>query len=184
MSGKTAWCRAFAMIIALLGLPQYLTPASAKTSSTIPPGLRELAIHHVQISVADADRLAAWYVQTLGFRITKRATAPGVKIVWIDIPGFRLGLAQVDGSARPNVASAVPPADVMTQGYRQIHFSVPDVDAAYAALQQLGVSFALAPRNYDLTGIRIASFADPEGNVISIYQDLVPGNALMALPGR
>ena len=172
--------------MACQGLRRLNTPSQvwAGPPASVPPALRELAIHHVQISAADADRLAAWYVQTLGFRITKRAAAPGVKIVWIDIPGFRLGLAQVDGSTRPAAASAVPPADVMTQGYRQINFSVPDVDAAYAALQLRGVSFALAPRSYDLTGIRIASFADPEGNVISLYQDLVPANALMARPSR
>lgn len=149
-----------------------------------PRELAELAIHHVQISVADADALAAWYVDRLGFRVTKRVVAKGFKVVWIDIPNFRLGLAEVEGSTRPASASLLPPADVSSQGYRQIHFSVPDVDAAYAALSSRGVAFALPPRSYEQTGIRLASFADPEGNVISLYQDLEPGNALMRSPSR
>lgn len=158
------------------------TSTAARAPTAPPPPLHGLAIHHVQISVADADGLAHWYVRTLGFRITKRASAPGVKIVWIDIPGFRLGLAQVAGSSRPAETSVAPPTDAMVQGYRQLHYSVPNVDTAYAALRETGVTFIIPPRSYDLTGIRLATFTDPEGNVISLYQDLAPGNALLRQP--
>ncbi len=153
--------------------------------SQVPAALAGLAIHHVQISVADADALAAWYVRMLGFRITKRAIAPGLKLIWIDIPGFRLGLAQVDGSVRPASANVIPPTDVMTQGYRQIHFSIADVDLAYATMTKLGARFVMPPRSFAITGIRLATFVDPEGNVGSLYQDLEPGNALIPqVPGR
>ena len=172
----TGWRRTVAIAGALFVGTSMTSRVSAESTPKAPAAVAGLAIHHVQISVADADALAAWYVRTLGFRIAKRATAPGVKIVWIDITGFRLGLAQVDGSARPAGANITPPADVMTQGYRQIHFSVPEVDAAYGALVEIGVHFAIPPTSFALTGIRLATFADPEGNVISLYQDLDAGN--------
>ena len=135
--------------------------------------------HHLQISVADVDALAQWYVAKLGFKIVKRLRAGTAKIVWIDIPGFRLGLAQVAGSSRPATNSLLPPRDATVQGFRQIHFSVPSVDAAYAALSAAGVRFVTEPTTYSAAAIRIATLVDPEGNLISLYQDLDPANALM-----
>lgn len=137
-----------------------------------------LAVHHVQVSVADADALAQWYVAKLGFKVVKRLATPTVKVVWIDIPGFRLGLAQVPGSRRPPDNSLLPPDDVRIQGYRQIHFSVPGVDAAYEALLADGVRFVVPPKSYDPPAIRLATLVDPEGNLISLYEDLDPANAL------
>lgn len=144
--------------------------------------LAGFAVHHVQISVRDADRLADWYVSILGFRVTKHVATKGVKIVWIDIPGFRLGLAELAGSRRDPSQSLVPPDDTSQQGYRQIHFAVTDVDAAYRYLLRKGVHFVVPPTSYQITGIRLATMVDPEGNVLSLYQDLEPANAL--LPGR
>ena len=178
MRRTKAWRLSATIAGALITAALMPSRVSAEPKHQAPAALAGLAIHHVQISVADADALAAWYVHTLGFRVTKRATAPGIKIVWIDIPHFRLGLAQVDGSTRPATANVVPPVDAMTQGYRQIHFSVPDVGAAHAALVKMGVRFLVVPTSFALTHIRLASFADPEGNIVSLYQDLDPANAL------
>ena len=152
---------------------------SAVTASARPPAL---SVHHLQVSVADADALAAWYVSKLGFKITKRAMAGNMKVVWIDIPGFRIGLAQVPESTRPAEMNAVPPDDTKHQGFRQIHFATPDVDATYRGLSANGVRFVMPPRSFSPPGIRLATFADPEGNLISLYQDLDPANAL--LPSR
>jgi predicted enzyme related to lactoylglutathione lyase len=60
-----------------------------------------------------------------------------------------------------------------------MHFSVPNVDTAYAGLVADGVRFVAEPTTYAAAGIRIATLADPEGNLISLYQDLDPANALM-----
>ena len=143
--------------------------------------LAGLSIHHVQISVRDADLLAEWYVATLGFCVTKHVAVKGLKIVWIDIPGFRLGLAEVSGSRRDPSQSLVPPADISQQGYRQIHFAVSDVDAAYRYLLAKGVRFVVPPTSYQITGIRLATALDPEGNLISLYQDLDPANRLLSV---
>ncbi len=143
-----------------------------------------LVVHHLQVSVADADALAQWYVDKLGFKVVKRAGAGTTKVVWVDIPGFRIGLAQVAGSVRADAQKALPPADAKFQGYKQIHFSVPSVDDAYAALKADGVRFVTTPTSYSPPGIRIAAFVDPEGNVLSLYEDLDPANALIPAPAK
>jgi catechol 2,3-dioxygenase-like lactoylglutathione lyase family enzyme len=148
---------------------------SLATQAAPPP----LTAHHLQVSVADVDTLAQWYVAKLGFRIVKRLTAGTAKVVWIDIPGFRLGLVQVVGSSRPASNSLLPPRDATVQGFRQLHFSVPSVDTAYAALAADGVRFVVEPTTYSVAGIRIATLSDPEGNLISLYEDVDPANALL-----
>ena len=55
----------------------------------------------------------------------------------------------------------------------EIHFDVPDVDAAYAALLQRGVEFVDAPANRPW-GARMAAFRDPEGYALEIVGPLDP----------
>jgi catechol 2,3-dioxygenase-like lactoylglutathione lyase family enzyme len=155
---------------------------TAGSPAATPTALAGLAIHHVQISVRDADVLAEWYVSTLGFHITKRVTKDNIRIVWIDIAGFRLGLAQIQGSIRGPDQSVAPPGDGLHQGYRQIHFSVANVDKAYNLLVSKGVKFAIPPTSHAITGIRLATMRDPEGNVLSLYEDLDPANPPVGHP--
>ncbi len=67
-----------------------------------------------------------------------------------------VGLAIVDGG----VKAPDPQEDRLTG----IGFVVPDVDAAYAALEQKGVRFTMKPARQPWGGY-MAMFADPEGNV-------------------
>ena len=165
-------------------LVAFATVIAVIAPSSVPPGdaLAELSVHHLQVSVADADRVAAWYIAKLGFRLTKRVADSAVTIIWIDIPGFRLGLAQVRGSHRDPSQSVRPPGDTMQQGYRQLHFAVPNVDAAYHQLVGAGVKFVVPPTSYAITQVRLATMLDPEGNAISLYEDLDPANALLPVP--
>ncbi|MFN2236785.1 MAG: VOC family protein [Anaerolineales bacterium] len=55
----------------------------------------------------------------------------------------------------------------------EIHFEVPDVDAAYTALQQRGVIFEDPPANRPW-GARMAAFRDPEGFALEIVGPLNP----------
>lgn len=155
---------------------------TAGWDAATPTALAGLAIHHVQISVCDADALAQWYVSTLGFHVTKRVTTANIRIVWIDIAGFRLGLAQILGSTRRPDQSVAPPGDGLHHGYRQVHFSVASVDKAYHLLVSKGVEFAIPPTSYSITGIRLATMHDPEGNVLSLYEDLDPTNPPVGHP--
>jgi len=53
----------------------------------------------------------------------------------------------------------------------EIHFDVPDVDDAYAALVARGVAFEEAPANRPW-GARMAAFRDPEGYALEIIGPL------------
>ena len=53
----------------------------------------------------------------------------------------------------------------------EIHFDVPDVDAAYDALRQCGVAFEEPPANRPW-GARMAAFRDPEGFTLEIVGPL------------
>jgi catechol 2,3-dioxygenase-like lactoylglutathione lyase family enzyme len=53
----------------------------------------------------------------------------------------------------------------------EIHFDVPDVDAAYAALMARGVEFEESPANRPW-GARMAAFRDPEGYALEIVGPL------------
>ena len=55
----------------------------------------------------------------------------------------------------------------------EIHFDVPDVDTAYAKLQQRGVVFEDPPANRPW-GARMAAFRDPEGFALEIVGPLNP----------
>ena len=55
----------------------------------------------------------------------------------------------------------------------EIHFEVPDVDAAYRELLQRGVQFEESPANRPW-GARMAAFRDPEGYALEIVGPLDP----------
>jgi lactoylglutathione lyase len=63
-------------------------------------------------------------------------------------------------------------------GPRHLVFTVANVDEAYAHLSKRGVDCLDPPASFDPPGIRIAYFRDPEGNVLGVYQDLDPANAI------
>ena len=55
----------------------------------------------------------------------------------------------------------------------EIHFDVPDVDAAYQELKGRGVDFEDPPANWPW-GARMAAFRDPEGYALEIVGPLDP----------
>jgi catechol 2,3-dioxygenase-like lactoylglutathione lyase family enzyme len=59
----------------------------------------------------------------------------------------------------------------------EIHFDVPDVDAAYNELKQRGVRFAEPPANRPW-GARMAALRDPEGYAIEIVGPLDPNEPI------
>jgi lactoylglutathione lyase len=157
-------------ILAILGAP---APAAIAEPAS------ELTIHHVAMSVANVETLAAWYAEKLGFHIVKRFSLPdGREVAWLDLGSFRLGMMQVPLSVRTPEQLLHPPADLMFQGYKAIVYAVPDVDRAYRALLAMGVTGIAPPASFTPPGIRIAYISDPESNTIGLYQDLDPDNAL------
>ena len=59
----------------------------------------------------------------------------------------------------------------------EIHFEVPDVNAAYGKLLEKGVRFEHLPANMPW-GTRMAALRDPEGNAIELVGPLDPNEAI------
>jgi catechol 2,3-dioxygenase-like lactoylglutathione lyase family enzyme len=69
---------------------------------------------------------------------------------------------------------AAPP---LRENTVEIHFDVPDVDAAYADLRARDVVFEDPPANRPW-GLRMAAFRDPEGYAIEIVGPLDPNEPI------
>ncbi|MBD2104972.1 VOC family protein [Leptolyngbya sp. FACHB-261] len=133
-----------------------------------------LQIHHMTVSVADVNTASKWYSEKLGFNETQRVVLDNgnVQIAWMEIPGFRIDLAQVKRSIRPEEQNVLPPQHMLSQGWRHLAFAVDDVDQAYEILRARGVEFVSPPATYNPPGIRIVYFRDIDGNILELYKDI------------
>lgn len=112
--------------------------------------------HHVAIGTANFDQLVAFYSETLGLPAEKRWD--GANIVFID-----LGDTQIELLDRPDAS------ENGQGGWVHLAFHVDDVDATYAELEAAGVDMRVAPKDFQT--VRIAFFADPDGNLLELVQD-------------
>ena len=147
------------------------------------------SIDHVNLVVADLDRMAAFYGSVLGLTITKRVTISGP---WIDrtvgLSGVTAEVIYLDTPAGPRVELiryATPPAarpgglgDSNTPGLRHLAFRVADIDAAVAALRSAGVEFFSDVQTVPDSQVtyaggvrkRLVYFRDPEGNLLELCE--------------
>lgn len=127
-------------------------------------------LHHVTLSVSNADRVCQWYVDQLGFTISDRftLTRPNnkqVRVIRIEIPELKINISQFDDSIPAERSGE-------HQGWRHLALQVDNIDQTYERLQTQGIQFLSKPFTYNSQGIRIAFLKDPEGNILELYQDL------------
>jgi glyoxylase I family protein len=118
-------------------------------------------IEHAAIASPDTEKLAQWYVETLGFVINFNVG----KTFFVKAP---------DGSMIEIIASesGLAPKAMKDAGLRHLALTVSDYDAAFAELKAKGVSFLGEPIvNAD---VKVAFFTDIEGNFLHIIQRLKP----------
>lgn len=154
-------------------------PALALLSSALAaPALAQPAVPSVShfmmgISVADMDKMTAWYGDMLGFKVTKEVpmgTGAG-KVRFLESGNERIELVYMP-DAKPGVEHALPGSPGQTRGFVQLAMEVPDLDAAKAALAAKGVKPGLDITPIPPLGIRIMVLRDPEGNPIELLQKL------------
>jgi len=112
--------------------------------------------HHIALRAVDFPAMKTFYTQTLGFPVV--GSIPGSEICFINIGGTTIELIPAQG------AQSVKPE----AGFSHLALEVDDVDATYAELVDKGIKFAVLPRNAG--DIRLAFFADPDGNELEIFQ--------------
>ena len=120
------------------------------------------SLHSVLIGTEDVQRLLPFYRDVLGLKplveTDQFAVFPAV--------GLRIGThSDVRGPARD-------PNRVM------VNFRVEDCQAEYERLVELGVKFSREP-SPDAIHI-VATFSDPDGNILQLMQDVVPLSDLTA----
>jgi len=114
--------------------------------------MHSLGLGQVSRTVSDVARAESWYRDTLGLDWLYTFD----KLAFFDCGGTRLMLTQADEPAADSV----------------LYFRVPDILAAYEALQARGVEFINAPhmihRHEDGTEEWMAFFNDPDGRPLGI----------------
>lgn len=109
------------------------------------------------IGVADLDKSMAWYADVLGFKTLYVVKEIGWGELASPVARVNVGLSQ-----REKVAAG---------GGAVLTFGVKDIDAARATLEAKKVRFDGATQT--IPGmVRLATFFDPDGNALMLYQDL------------
>jgi predicted enzyme related to lactoylglutathione lyase len=105
----------------------------------------------------DLDAAIAWYRDTLGFTELYRVDDMGWAELQSPVARVTVGFSQVE---KPEV-----------RGGATLTFGVSDIDSSRAKLESKGVSFdgntMTVPKM-----VKLATFYDPDGNKIMLYQDL------------
>jgi glyoxylase I family protein len=120
-----------------------------------------VGIEHTAIASPDPQKLAQWYVETLGFVINYNSG----KTVFLKAPnGTMIEIITAEGDAAPK--------NMKDPGLRHMALTVSDYEAAYAELKAKAVSFVGEPiLNQE---VKVVFFKDPEGNFLHIIQRLKP----------
>ena len=118
-------------------------------------------IEHTAIAARDVERLAAFYVETLGFEINYRGkTAIFVKAS----DGSMIEIIPAEGE--------LTAATLKTPGLRHLALSVADFEAECERLTAAGIAFLDPPLVKG--GNKVVFFRDPEGNILHLIERATP----------
>ena len=118
-------------------------------------------IEHVAIASPDPQKLAQWYVETLGFRINYNSG----KTVFVKAPnGSMIEIITSEG-ARDQKTMKDP-------GLRHLAIEVNNFDGVYSQLKGLGVQFVSEPA--ENKGVKLVFFTDPDDNYLHLVQRETP----------
>ena len=128
-----------------------------------------LGTHHVGLSTSDLPRLRAFYIEMLGLPVV--GAFLGHDIVFVQAGGTVIELI---GETDPADTAPASASGFDRRGWQHLAWEVDDIDAAYAELTARGIVFTLPPEEFPPAApvLRIAFFADPDGNLIELVQPL------------
>ncbi|MFT4922193.1 MAG: lactoylglutathione lyase [Haloarculaceae archaeon] len=118
---------------------------------------------HICLNVSDADDLAQWYMENLGFEYSWEFTSEDgeTRNVYVaDSNGIELQLSDTDGEDDFEAGTA----------YDHLAVSVDDVDEAFAEIDHHGV--VQEPADNTAAGARTAFVEDPDGHVVELVQPM------------
>jgi glyoxylase I family protein len=120
--------------------------------------------------VPDFDIAAAWYVQTLHFRVTKSWIQGEMKIGFVSPTASGSAQFELLGGAggTPRTASETLQDSFSVLGWHHVCLEVGNVDDYVAELKRRGVNVVIEPVDNPQAGRRLAFFSDPWGNLFKI----------------
>jgi lactoylglutathione lyase len=113
------------------------------------------------IVVSDMARSVGFYRDRLGLSL--RFESP----FWSEFDCGQVTLALHGGGAS---SGRTPTGRADTAGDVHLSWQVRDADATHAALLEKGVAFVRPPEEMPEEGIKLASFLDPDGTQLSLWQ--------------
>lgn len=114
----------------------------------------------LSFQVADMDKAIGWYQQKLGFNLLYRLDDMGWCELATETKGVNVGLSQVES---PKTGAGPVPT-----------FGVKDIAAARSRLEKQDVRFD--GETIEIPGmVKLATFYDPDGNALMLYQSLQQG---------
>ena len=137
-------------------------------------GRSSLRLDHVGISVGDAEALAGWYRDAMGFEEETRMTFPvdargDMTVIVLRHPdGSRLELLERPGSEPGQEPD--PFGSLLRRGVHHICFAVDDIDVAFAHLVGKGAGVKFPVSASPIPGARMAYLTDPEGNFVELLE--------------
>ena len=113
------------------------------------------------IGVRDLNAAVTWYQETLGFSVLYVMDEMGWAELQTEVTGVNVGLSQVE--------------EVVVGGGATLTFGVKDIDAARRQLEERGVRFD-GDTQVIPDMVKVATFYDPDGNVLMFFEDLSGGS--------
>jgi catechol 2,3-dioxygenase-like lactoylglutathione lyase family enzyme len=113
-----------------------------------------LSISIVMLGASDMAKSIAFYRDQLGLRLTSQ----NKDFAFFDAGGTTLALSRAHAQHSPSIAGAT-----------EVVFGVDGVKAEYDKLKKLGVPFQTEPHAVADGEEWTASFADPDGHLLSIF---------------
>jgi predicted enzyme related to lactoylglutathione lyase len=109
------------------------------------------------LNVRDLNRGIAFYRDILGFKLLYQMDEMGWCELETEVPGVNVGLSQVEEAGG--------------KGGATLTFGVSDIERARRQLEAKGVGFD-GPTNVIEGMVKLATFYDPDGNALMLYQGL------------
>jgi len=118
-------------------------------------------ILHTCMNVSDADELADWYVEELGFERSWEFTSGDTRNVYVaDDSGVEIQLSDTEGDDEFEAGTA----------WDHLAVGVESVDETFAAIDHHGV--VQEPGDQPAAGARTAFVKDPDGHVVELIEPL------------